>query len=150
MSTTIGPITIEHPTLDQEQAARETIVEDVCKRFCDWLAAQGLLWCFYPPASDRLRPVPYPWFHRVAVEHQGPGGSQELGAFLDAALNDEGWSICRPVKDEQWDVTVYEFQHSDVKYWLYRYYGIDQRQAEREREALLAAVRQDQRATKES
>lgn len=148
MPTKIGDVTVAHPALDQETVARETMVDDACKKFCDWLMREGLLWCFYPPESNLLRPVPYSWFHRVDVEHRGPGGSQKVGEFLDACLNGEGWAICLPVKDEDWDFTTYEIQRGGMRYWLCRYYGIDQLQADREREALYQAVRQQARDTR--
>lgn len=67
------------------------------------------------------------------------GQSQVLGEFLDW-LNSQGYILCRPVEGECPPVPYLPAAES-VEAILARYLGVDLEAAERERRALLEAVR---------
>lgn len=75
----------------------------------------------------------YPMLERI---RQVSDQSQIISKFLDWLLN-EGYVICVD------DVERYVPAYQKIEDWLAEYFGIDQKQAEAERRAILAGLQEE-------
>lgn len=149
------------PECDKELAAREPR-EDIFTSFLDWIGTHDWRFCTVGD-DDRYRPIDDRLLQRL-VPTPDEGGSQELGAWLDFDL--PGLELCAHILSnytevrarvtaenggtpihwlptDEWDYVPQGWYpiHRGIKILLADFFGIDRAAADRERAALLAAIR---------